>query len=132
MAMESDETPSLNAAAVAAPAAPAAGQVWMPVKHAARATGVPERTAFRWAKKGLVPVQRSGKVQLVELGALRAYALRPSNASIAAQAAPVATVAGSSRLDEVARIADWDERLCALEDALEEIYERVMGNVRTS
>lgn len=113
----------------AASAAPlAAGQVWMPVKHAARAAGVPERTAFRWAKKGVVPVQRSGTVQLVEVGALRAYAMRPANATVAARgvtAAPLgATPTGGSRFDEVARIADWDERLCALEEAVQELYEK--------
>jgi hypothetical protein len=66
----------------------------MPVKHAARAAGVPERTAFRWAKKGVVEVRRSGKVQLVEVVALRAYAARPVNATAAASAAVTVGAAG--------------------------------------
>jgi hypothetical protein len=120
--------PSWGAEGTASPAE----RVWMPVKHAARASGVPERTAFRWAKKGVVEVRRSGKVQLVEVAALRAYAARPANARAAAGgvvtggggrvapgSAPTAPVA------EAAGIADWDERLCALEMVFEDLFQEV-------
>jgi hypothetical protein len=117
---------------VAVPAVGSAERVWMPVKHAARAASVPERTAFRWAKKGVVEVRRSGKVQLVEVAALRAYAARPVNARVAAGGAvtgagggvaPVA--AAATPVEDAARIADWDERLCALEVVFEDLFHEV-------
>lgn len=118
---------SANAASVAA-------QVWMPVKHAAREAGVPERSAFRWAKKGVIPVRRSGKVQLVEVGMLKTYASRPVNAEVApggatgGLAASVAAAAATpSRVDEAAKIADWDERICALEGVMEDLWMAVFG-----
>lgn len=118
----------------AANAAGVAAQVWMPVKHAAREAGVPDRSAFRWAKKGVIPVRRSGKVQLVEVGMLKAYASRPVNAEVAPSAATVAMAASAapaaattSRVDEVAKIADWDERICALETVMEDLWMAVFG-----
>lgn len=114
---------------VAATNASVAERVWMPVKHAARAAGVPERTAFRWAKKGAVVVRRSGKVQLVEVAALRAYAARPVNARAAAGGAATGgggeVAPAASTLVEAARIADWDERLCALEMVFEDLFQEV-------
>ena len=118
-------------------------QIWMPVKHAARAAGVPERSAFRWAKKGVVQVRRSGKVQLVEVAALRAWAARPMNARVAADGAtgiPGAGVAaieqGSNRISQPALtfsavvaadadITEQEERLCLLEVAAEEMERRM-------
>lgn len=70
----------------------AAGQ-WLPVKAAAREAGVPELSAFRWARRGVVPVQRNGKVQLVEVAALRAYASRPVNGR---GASPVEVCSGAT------------------------------------
>ena len=95
--------------------------MWMPVKHAAAAAGVPERSAYRWAKRGVIAVQKSGKVQLVEVGALRAYAARPVNAT----AAKLTATHPGDRIAEVAAIADWDERLCAVETGLVELFDRV-------
>jgi len=115
------------------------GQVWMPVKHAARAAGVPERSAFRWARKGVVPVRRSGKVQLVEVAALAAYAARPVNGRVAEGAAGMAagatvavigrcsigipTVPAGTAATAAAEAAE--ERLCLLEVLLEELETRL-------
>jgi hypothetical protein len=112
----------------------AAGQ-WLPVKAAAREAGVPERSAFRWARKGVVPVQRNGKVQLVEVVALRAYASRPVNGrgvstvearSGVTAAAPVTQLLGPS-VDEAAQVADWEERLSTLEMVMEDVWMAVFG-----
>lgn len=118
------------------------GQVWMPVKHAARAAGVPERSAFRWAKKGVVPVRRSGKVQLVEVAALRAYAARPVNARVAEVGANVAAGAGlavfasgsqgipeaaAANAATLAAAEAAEERLCLIEVLLEELERRLVS-----
>ena len=138
-------SPEVNTVAGAgAAAAPAsmAGQVWMPVKHAARAAGVPERSAFRWAKKGVIPVRRSGKVQLVEVAALRAWAARPVNArqaGAAATAGAVLLAGGAASSTQVpglvapfpagvapaSAVPDLHDRLCALEDFAEDVSARL-------
>lgn len=116
------------------------GRVWMPVKHAARAAGVPERSAFRWAKKGAVEVRRSGKVQLVEVAALAAYAARPVNARVAevgatvAAGASLAAFAPGSRgfpgaqapiAATTAAEEALEERLCLMEVLLQELEARL-------
>jgi hypothetical protein len=123
------------------------GQVWMPVKHAARAAGVPERSAFRWAKKRAVEVRRSGKVQLVEVAALAAYAARPVNARVAgggagmaADAMPAAIIPGSPgfpglQAPSAATLAaeeSAEERLCLIEVLLEELEARLAALERAA
>jgi len=93
-------------------------QVWMPVKHAARAAGVPERSAFRWARRGVVPVRRSGKVQFVEVAANANLAVIDSGSrgipgDAAANAATLAAAAAA------------EDRLCLIEVLLEELERRV-------
>jgi hypothetical protein len=114
-------------------AATVAAEQWMPVKAAAREAGVPERSAFRWARKGVVPVQRRGRVQLVEVAALRAYASRPVNgrgvstAEACGGATAAAPVTELQSADEAARVADWEERLSTLEMVMEDVWMAVFG-----
>ena len=139
MAAPLDENAVIEAGMAAAPASTAA-QVWMPVKHAARAAGVAERSAFRWARGGIIPVKRSGKVQLVEVAALRAWAARPMNARQAGAAAttgmataahgssprsPRLTAAPPGGVAPLPAVADLEDRLCALEDFAEDVYARL-------
>ncbi len=54
--------------------------VWMPFAAAAEEAGTSVHSVFRWAKAGRIQVRRYGKLKVVEVGAVRAFAARPRNA----------------------------------------------------